>query len=72
MIGDCDQCGHSVVYHLPLAGCIKCDCDEFSAFTVLAFFKPQKVRLSSKSCRLSPWARSSTLIVPKRIKLGRS
>jgi len=28
VIGDCD-CGHSVLYHLPLAGCLKCDCDEF-------------------------------------------
>lgn len=30
VIGDCDRCGHSVIYHLPLAGCMKCDCDEFS------------------------------------------
>ncbi len=30
MLGDCDNCGHSVAYHLPLAGCIKCSCDEFS------------------------------------------
>lgn len=29
MIGDCDSCGHSVAYHVPLVGCIKCDCDEF-------------------------------------------
>lgn len=28
VFGDCD-CGHSFVYHMPLAGCIKCDCDEF-------------------------------------------
>jgi len=26
--GDC-RCGHSVAYHLPLAGCLKCGCDEF-------------------------------------------
>lgn len=26
--GDC-RCGHSVAYHLPLVGCMKCDCDEF-------------------------------------------
>lgn len=30
MIGDCDNCGHSAMYHLPFAGCIKCGCDEFS------------------------------------------
>ena len=30
MFGDCKRCGHSVMYHLPLAGCLKCDCDEFS------------------------------------------
>jgi hypothetical protein len=29
MIGDCDNCGHSAMYHVPLMGCIKCDCDEF-------------------------------------------
>lgn len=29
MIGDCDRCGHSGMYHVPLVGCIKCDCDEF-------------------------------------------
>lgn len=28
VIGDCD-CGHSIMYHVPLAGCLKCDCDEF-------------------------------------------
>lgn len=26
--GDC-RCGHSVAYHLPLVGCMKCGCDEF-------------------------------------------
>lgn len=31
MFGDCDNCGHSVMYHVPLAGCIKCDCEEFCA-----------------------------------------
>ena len=30
MFGDCDDCGHSFMYHLPLAGCIKCNCGEFS------------------------------------------
>lgn len=30
MIGDCSDCGHSVLYHMPLVGCVKCDCDEFS------------------------------------------
>ena len=29
MIGDCDWCGHSIAYHVPLVGCIKCSCDEF-------------------------------------------
>lgn len=29
IIGDCDECGHSVIYHLPIVGCTKCDCDEF-------------------------------------------
>lgn len=30
MLGDCDNCGHSIMYHLPLAGCVKCSCEEFS------------------------------------------
>lgn len=31
MIGDCDRrgCGHSLAYHLPFAGCTKCDCEEY-------------------------------------------
>lgn len=29
MFGDCDRCGHSVAYHAPLVGCLKCDCEEF-------------------------------------------
>lgn len=29
MIGDCDRCGHSVMYHVPLIGCAKCSCEEF-------------------------------------------
>lgn len=29
MIGDCKHCQHSVAYHLPFVGCIKCPCDEF-------------------------------------------
>lgn len=32
MIGDCDNCGHSVIYHFPLAGCVKCKCGEFRAW----------------------------------------
>lgn len=28
VFGDC-ECGHSVVYHLPIVGCTKCGCDEF-------------------------------------------
>lgn len=34
MIGDCDRCGHSALYHVPLAGCMKCDCDEFVAWLI--------------------------------------
>ena len=30
MIGDCDRCGHSVAYHAPLFGCMKCSCSEFT------------------------------------------
>ncbi len=30
MVGDCDNCGHSIIYHFPLVGCAKCSCDEFS------------------------------------------
>jgi hypothetical protein len=30
MFGDCDRCGHSIIYHLPFIGCEKCDCEEFS------------------------------------------
>lgn len=29
MFGDCEECNHSFAYHMPLAGCIKCDCSEF-------------------------------------------
>jgi hypothetical protein len=29
MIGDCDNCGHGIMYHLPVVGCTKCDCDEY-------------------------------------------
>jgi hypothetical protein len=32
MIGDCGYCGHSIAYHMPLMGCIKCECDEFTAW----------------------------------------
>lgn len=32
MIGDCKECGHSIMYHVPFTGCIKCSCDEFSAY----------------------------------------
>jgi hypothetical protein len=27
--GDCSRCHHSIAYHLPLVGCVKCDCDEY-------------------------------------------
>ena len=29
MAGDCDFCGHSIIYHLPFVGCTKCSCEEF-------------------------------------------
>lgn len=30
MFGDCDNCGHSFAYHMPMMGCIKmCGCLEF-------------------------------------------
>jgi len=36
MIGDCENCGHSAMYHLPFAGCIKCSCDEFHVRSLAA------------------------------------
>jgi len=32
MIGDCDRCGHSAMYHVPFVGCVKCSCSEFVAW----------------------------------------
>jgi len=31
MIGDCSRsyCKHSIVYHAPVVGCLKCDCEEY-------------------------------------------
>lgn len=31
MFGDCSrrECGHSITYHVPIGGCLKCDCDEY-------------------------------------------
>ncbi len=29
-LGDCDRCRHSIAYHVPLLGCMKCNCDEYS------------------------------------------
>jgi hypothetical protein len=29
VLGDCDYCGHSVIYHFPIFGCGKCSCSEF-------------------------------------------
>lgn len=29
MVGDCGRCGHSIAYHMPFVGCVKCDCEEF-------------------------------------------
>jgi len=34
MIGDCDNCSHSFAYHVPIMGCLKCDCDEFKRFAI--------------------------------------
>jgi hypothetical protein len=30
MVGDCDDCGHSIGYHLPFIGCTKCSCSEYN------------------------------------------
>jgi len=29
--GDCSRrgCHHSIAYHMPLIGCLKCDCEEY-------------------------------------------
>ena len=27
--GDCSRCRHSFAYHMPLMGCIKCNCEEY-------------------------------------------
>lgn len=32
MFGDCSYCGHSVAYHVPMVGCMKCNCDEFHVY----------------------------------------
>lgn len=37
MIGDCDNCGHSAMYHVPLLGCVKCSCGEFHVRRVALF-----------------------------------
>lgn len=29
MMGDCEECGHSIIYHIPIVGCTRCSCDEF-------------------------------------------
>lgn len=29
MVGDCARCGHSIIYHAVLIGCMKCSCEEF-------------------------------------------
>lgn len=29
MTGDCDNCGHSIAYHVPILGCMKCRCSEY-------------------------------------------
>lgn len=38
MIGDCSRpgCGHSIAYHVPIVGCMKCDCDEYKVFQGIA------------------------------------
>lgn len=32
MIGDCRRCGHSIMYHAPLIGCLKYSCGEFRVY----------------------------------------
>lgn len=27
--GDCSYCGHSIIYHGPMVGCLKCHCSEY-------------------------------------------
>jgi hypothetical protein len=29
--GDCSRsyCGHSIIYHVPISGCLKCRCEEY-------------------------------------------
>lgn len=27
--GDCDRCGHSIMYHAAFVGCLKCGCGEY-------------------------------------------
>lgn len=27
--GDCHRCEHSIIYHIPILGCVKCDCEEY-------------------------------------------
>lgn len=29
MFGDCKRCKHSLAYHAPLLGCLKCSCEEY-------------------------------------------
>ena len=29
MFGDCSWCSHSIIYHTPGLGCMKCNCEEF-------------------------------------------
>jgi len=29
VLGDCSYCGHSIAYHMPFMGCMKCSCSEF-------------------------------------------
>lgn len=38
MIGDCDNCGHSFAYHVPLSGCVKCSCGEYVIAIATALF----------------------------------
>lgn len=30
MFGDCDRCGHSILYHQLIVGCLKCSCSEYA------------------------------------------
>lgn len=48
MFGDCSYCGHSAMYHVPMIGCMKCNCDEFHV-------REDRLSLVSLSALLLGW-----------------